>query len=175
MLDLLYQRRSIRKYQAKPIEKEKVDQLIKAGLLAPSAKSALSQRFIVVDDPVLLDKLSQVRAGASSYLKDAALGIVVLGDSSIIDVWVEDACLAAIIIQLAAESLDLGSCWIQIRDRQHNEQMSAEEYVQQALGIPEHLKVQCILSIGYPEQKKPRKTDEELKFERVFTNRYQEQ
>ncbi|HHV64288.1 MAG TPA: NAD(P)H nitroreductase [Peptococcaceae bacterium] len=172
MLDILYQRRSIRKYEKKPIEKEKVDQLIKAALLAPSARSAMSQRFIVVDDPVLLDKLAKVRAGASSFLKDATLGIVVIGDSSVSDVWVEDTSLAAIIIQLAAESLGLGSCWIQIRNRQHNEEVSAEEYIRNILGFPENLKVLCIISLGYPLERKPAKKDDELGFDRVSINGY---
>lgn len=172
MLDLLTRRRSIRKYQQSPVEKEKVEQLIRAALLAPSAKSAMSQKFIVVDDPVLLEKLSQVRDRASSYLQGAPLGIVVLGDSNVVDVWVEDASLSAIIIQLAAESLGLVSCWIQIRNRQHNEDITAEEYVQKILGIPENLKVQCIISIGYPLERKSAKTDEELGFDRVFFNGY---
>ncbi|NLI93074.1 MAG: NAD(P)H nitroreductase [Peptococcaceae bacterium] len=172
MLDLLYQRRSIRKYQNKPIEEEKVQQLIKAALLAPSAKNINSQRFIVVKDKELLEKLSTARDHGCSFLKDAPLAIVVTADSSLIDVWIEDSAISAIILQLAAKSLGLGSCWAQIRERGHNDQKSAGQYVKEVLAIPENVEVECIIGIGYPLEEKPPKKDEDLAFERVFYNRF---
>jgi nitroreductase len=172
MLNLLYQRRSIRKYQQIPIEKEKVEKLIRASLLAPSARGSLSQKFIVVEDKNILEKLSRSREHGASFLKNAPLAIAILGDSSITDVWVEDTSIAAITIQYVAKSLGLGSCWIQVRNRQHNQDLTSEEYIQELLAIPENLKVECILAIGYPDEQKPNKTDEELGFERVSFNGY---
>lgn len=172
MLDLLYQRRSIRRYKQIPIEKEKVEKLIKAALLAPSSKSALSQRFIVVDDKGLLEQLSKARISGSSHLKNASLGIVILGDSSVIDVWVEDTAIAGIILQLTAKSLGLGACWIQIRERMHDQDVTSEEYVRKLLSIPEQMRVECMISIGYPEEEKPPKKDEQIAPERVFYNTY---
>ena len=51
------------------------------------------------------------------------------------DVWIEDCSIAAIIVHLAAESLGLGSCWIQVRNRQHNAETTSEDYVRDVLGI----------------------------------------
>ncbi|NLL52700.1 MAG: NAD(P)H nitroreductase [Peptococcaceae bacterium] len=170
MLDLLYQRRSIRRYLPTPIEEEKVQTLTKAALLAPSGRGVESQKFIVVNDKNLVTKLAQTREFGSAFLQDAPLVFVVLGDSNATDVWVEDAALAATIIQLTAHSLGLGSCWVQIRNRQHNTEKTAEEYVQELLNIPKHLKVACMLGIGYPAEKKEARTDNDLDFSRVHTN-----
>jgi len=172
MLDLLYQRRSIRKYLAQPVEQEKVQQLVKAALLAPSAKNINPQRFIVIDDKALLEKLSLARDYGSAFLRDAPLAIVVTGDGSLTDIWIEDTVISAIILQLTAKSLGLGSCWVQIRERKHSAEKTAEEYVRELLGIPQEVKVQCIIGIGYPSEQKPAKTDADLHFDRVFYNGY---
>jgi nitroreductase len=172
MLDLLYKRRSIRKYQQIPVEREKIEQLTKAALLAPSAKSAMSQKFIIIEDKKVLEELSHVRDHASSYLRYAPLAIVVLGDSDVIDVWTEDTSIAATIIQLTATSLGLGSCWIQIRNRMHAPDVTAEDYVKKLLSIPDQLKVECMIALGYPLEPKPAKTDEDLGENRVFYNNY---
>ncbi len=173
MLDLLYKRRSIRKYQDTPIEEEKIQQLIKSALLAPSAKNLNPQRFIVINDKALLARLSQARDHGSAFLKDAPLAIVVTGDSSLTDTWIEDTTIAGIILQLSALSLGLGSCWAQIRDRKHNDEITAEKYVQELLDIPQELKVECIIGIGYPGEERRSKTDADLGFDRVSNNLYE--
>jgi len=172
MLELLFQQRSIRKYKNNKVEKEKVEQLVQAALLAPSARSVYSQRFIVIDDRDLLNKLSMAREHGSAFLKDAPLAIVVLGDSSVQDVWTEDAAISATFIQLVAKSLGLGSCWIQIRNRQHSSSKTAEEYIQSILDIPSEIKVQCIIALGYSDEEKPSKSQKDLSYERVSYNTY---
>ena len=62
----------------------------------------------------------------STFLNDAPLGVVVCAEPEKSDVWVEDASIATIFIELAATSLGLGSCWIQIRERMHYEAQTAE-------------------------------------------------
>jgi hypothetical protein len=75
-------------------------------------------------------------------------GIVVCADSNESDVWIEDCSIAAIIIQLTALSLGLGSCWAQIRNRQHDYEKTAEAYVKELLCLPEQMQVECILGIS---------------------------
>ena len=171
MLDDLYRRRSIRKYKSTKIEKETVQLLLKAALLSPSSKGLRPWSFIVVDDAEILKQLSNTKKGAA-HLKNAALGIVICADPTISDVWVEDASIAATILHLTANSLGLGSCWIQIRERQYTETETAEQYVQEILGIPKNLRVVAIMAIGYPDEFKSAYTDKELKFERVHLNQY---
>jgi nitroreductase len=172
MIELLTKRRSIRKYKDKAVEKEKVDMLIKAALLSPSAKNLRDWQFVVVDDRQVLQRLSAVRAASSAFLAAASLGIVVLGEADRNDVWVEDASIAAIIIQLTAENLGLGSCWIQVRNRRHNESASASEYIRGVLSIPDNLEVECIISIGYPDEIKPPHSQSQLDDAKIHWNRY---
>lgn len=174
MLDILYKRRSIRKYKQKFVEEEKIEQLIRAALLAPSARAIYPQRFIVINDKDLLAKLSRSREHGSSFLKDAPLAVVVLGDSSLTDVWIEDTTISAIILQLEAKSLDLESCWIQIRNRNHSSNKTSEEYIQELLNIPPDIKVQCIISIGYPDEEKSQRTEQDLDFNRIHYNTFKE-
>ena len=92
--------------------------------------------YIFVDDADLLAGLSRAKEHGSDFLKNAALGIVVCGDESKSDVWVEDCSIAAVVSHLTAHSLGLGSCWIQIRNRAHSIEKTAEQYVQELLGTP---------------------------------------
>lgn len=171
MLDLLYKRRSIRKYQTKKLDVNTVQLLLKAALISPSSRGFQPWQFVVVDNKEVLTQLAASKKGAG-FLKDAALGIVILADPAKSDVWVEDASIAATILHLTSESLGLGSCWIQIRERQFSESETAEQYVKRILSIPENLKVSSIISIGYPDESKSPYTDKDLGFDKVHLNKY---
>ena len=120
-LSLAQKRRSIRKYKDKEIEAEKIDSMVEAVLRAPTSRGKNSWEFVVVTDPDLLETLSRAKPQGAKFLKNAALGIVVCADANKTDVWIEDASIASIYIHLAAVSLGLGSCWIQIRKRMHDQ------------------------------------------------------
>ena len=156
MLDILRDRRSIRKYKDRQIEAEKIEQLKEAALRAPSSRGINPWRFVFVTDKPMLEKLSSAKESGSSFLKEAALGVVVAARGGESDVWVEDCSIASIILQLAGCSLGLGSCWIQIRNRRYSNSMSAEDYVKQTLALTDEFQVECIISFGYPDEvKKP--------------------
>ncbi|MBU0970914.1 MAG: nitroreductase family protein [Proteobacteria bacterium] len=173
-LELIEQRRSIRKFKTTPIEPEKIDTLIEAALRSPSSRSFNPWRFIVVNRPDLLEKLSEAKPHGSSFLKNAPLGIVVCADPSASDVCVEDASIASIFIHLAAQSLDLGSCWIQIRKRDHGPSKSADLYIKELLGIPDNIMIESVIAIGYPDEAKKGHPKESLQYEKVFLNRFGE-
>jgi nitroreductase len=167
MLEILKNRRSIRKYKDKKVEDEKIEQLIHAALLSPTSRNFYSWEFMVVNDKETIGELSKAKASGSAFLKDAPLAFVVLGDPQISDVWVEDASIASIIIQLTAQSLGLGSCWIQIRKRDHDDKITSEDYVKDLLGIPEGKRVESIISIGYPNEDRLAHKIEDLRFDKV--------
>ena len=171
MLNLLYRRRSIRKYKSTKLDIATIQLLQKAALLSPSSRGFQPWQFVVVDDSEILAQLALAKKGAG-FLKGAALGIVILADPAISDVWIEDASIAATILHLTSESLGLGSCWIQIRERQYTETETAEQYVRRILGIPENLKVASIISIGYPEEVKTPHTEGDLGFDKVHLNKF---
>ena len=171
-MSLVQKRRSIRKYRNTGVEEEKIDRLVEAALRAPSSRGKQSWEFVVVTDPAVLEKLSRARPHGSAFLKDAALGIVVCADPQKTDVWVEDASIASIFIHLAAASLDLGSCWIQVRQRDHDDTQSAENYISGVLGLPSHIKVQSMIAVGHADEAKSAHPKESLPYEKVSLNRY---
>ncbi|NQU63430.1 MAG: nitroreductase family protein [SAR324 cluster bacterium] len=172
-LSQIRQRRSIRKYTENEVEPEKVAQIVEALLRSPSSRGYTPWEFIIVTDRVLLEKLSKSKPHGSSFLKNAVLGIVVCADPSIADTWVEDTTIAAIMGQLAAESLGLGSCWIQIRARKYSPQQPSETYIAELLDIPANLNIESIIAIGYGDEKKSPKKTSDLQYEKVKLNNYQ--
>jgi nitroreductase len=172
MIEILRKRRSIRKYTGQPVSRQARDLLVEALLRSPTSRNGKSWEFIVVDDAELLESLSKAKPNGAAFLKDAPLGIVIAGDSTKSDVWVEDTAIAAVLVQATAEWLGLGSCWIQIRNRPHDSQGTAEGYIQELLGLPEHIKVASIISIGHPAESKPALPASELAYHKVKHNHY---
>lgn len=172
VLSLLQKRRSIRRFQDRPVEEEKVEILREALLRSPSSRGRNPWEFVVVTDRTLLRQLAAAKEHGSAFLTGAPLVVVVAADPQRCDVWVEDCAIAAIILQLAAESLGLGSCWAQIRLREHDDGRSAEAYVKELLGLPEGCVVECIVGLGYPAEQKPGHPRDELAWEKIHRNRY---
>ncbi len=118
-------------------------------MLSPTARNLHSCEIIIIEDKKMLDKLAVSKPHGGTFLKNAPVGIVIIGNTDKTDVWVEDASIAAIDVQLEAESLSLGSCWIQIRGRNHSENISAGEYIRELLNIPPNYDIASIIAIGY--------------------------
>ena len=167
MIDLLRTRRSIRKYKKEVIDPRHLEIIKEALLRCLSSRSINHRTFIFVDDKDLLSGLSKVREHGSQFIEDAAIGIIVCGDYTKSDVWVEDCAIASIVAQLTAHSLGLGSCWIQIRNRVYSKEMTDEEYIQGLLNIPRNLKVLSIISIGVPAENKSPIPIEELDYAKI--------
>ena len=171
-LDLIRQRRSIRRFQDRPVETEKIEALCEAVLRSPSSRGFNPWEFIFVTDPPTIADLSRAKAHGSSFLAGAPLAVVILADPQRSDVWIEDAAIAALIVHLAATDLGLGSCWIQIRQRPHDENLSADRYVTGLLGIPEGLAVEAVVAVGYAVEEKPSHADDTLERGKLHFQRY---
>ena len=154
MINILRGRRSVRKFQRREIEPEKVQFLQEALLRSPSSRGINPWELIFVDDHDTLQALGRSREHGSRFLAGAALAVVVLGDTDRSDTVIEDCSIAAITLQYTAESIGLKSCWCQIRMRQHGGGKPAGEYVRNLLGIPARHMVECIVGIGYPAESK---------------------
>lgn len=177
MLELIASRQSDRKYSNKPVEREKLERIIEAGRLAPSACNAQPWKLIVVTDPGLLQKIAVAATakllGMNSFVKQAPLVVVVVRekpnfsskiggtiknkDYSLIDVGItsENICL-----QAKAEGL--GSCMIGWFD---------EPELRKILSIPRSKRVELIITLGYSlsdQREKRRKPKEEI----VSYNKY---
>jgi nitroreductase len=171
LLDLLQNRRSVRQFKADPITTEQVDQLTEALLRSPSSRGLNPWHFVVVDDPQLLTRLAQAKAHGAGFLADAPLAIAICADPTHSDVWVEDCAIAAIILQLTAESLGLGSCWAQMRLRFDASGRCAAANVREILNLPLEWDVDCIIGIGQPRQRLPGHPRADLPIARIHRNR----
>lgn len=173
-LELAQNRRSIRKYTEQAVEPEKIEKLLQAALMSPAGKRLNPWEFVVVTDREMLSQMAGCRTYGSSMLTGSPLGIVVCADPNVSDTWKFDCAIAAENILLEAEDLGLGACWVQVYERWVKDESgeTAEQLVRGLLGIPEHMSVVCIISVGYKnEERKPRKL-EKLQYEKVHYGKY---
>lgn len=151
--EVIQKRHSVRKYTDQPVDREIIDTILGMAETAPSSKNTHSSAFMVIEDKDTLSAISEMRDRGSAFVKDAPAAIVVMGDTSKTDIWVENASISATFIQLAATALDLGSCWVHVRDRQRSKNDpslgTAEDYLRGMLGIKDEFKVLCVIAIGY--------------------------
>ena len=172
MIELLKQRCSVRKYTKKLIEAEKIEILKEALLLSPSSRNYTPWEFVFVQDKAILEELSMSKEHGSDFVKGAALAIVVCGDQSKSDIWVEDCTIASFVAHTTAASLGLGSCWVQIHHRMHSDHMTSNHYIKEILNLPDSIAVESIIAIGYPDEKPEPKTLEDLDFNKIHNEKW---
>lgn len=171
MLNLMKQRRTIRKYQSTPIPQELLHQIINSALLAPSGMNKKPIEFIVIDNKETLAQLKSCKAHGTLALDTAPIAIIIIGDTIKSSTWIEDASISTFCIQLAAETLGLASCWIQMRGRESNTGDS-EEQIRNLLNIPGHLGVLAVVTLGYKDEVKAAYTDTDIDFSKVHYHNY---
>ncbi len=155
-LNFIFRRRSIRKYLDTPVEPEKIDLLLQAGMAAPSAMNNQPWEFVVVTEAEQLEKLRTT----SPYCKfKVPLVISVCASTSVFKnpggklFWVQDCSAATENIMLAASALGLGSCWIGVYPI-----FLIKKRVMQTLAIPEHVTPLNLIYLGYPAVEKEART-----------------
>ena len=170
--DLVQLRRSHRKFTTEEIDAEDVRLIMRAALMAPTSKGQRAWQFVVTDDPMDIEKLSDAKDMGSQFMKGAPLAVAVLGDPMQNDCWVEDGAIAAISMQYQAEELGLGSCWVQMRGRGLADGTSADTVIRGVLDIPENLSVLCIVAFGHKVDERKPQNEDRLKWENVHLNKF---
>lgn len=170
--ELLFSRRSIRKFTKEPISADDIKEIQRAALCAPTSKNCKSWEFVFVTDPSTIKALSECKEAGAQFIEGATLAIVVMGDTEKTDVWIEDASIAAAFIQLQAEALGLGSCWAQIRERGFSDGRKASDIVKNLLNAPANLEVECIIGIGHKDQQRSSYSDERLTWEQIHVDKF---
>lgn len=170
--DLIKNRRSMRRFTDEELTQDQVVALLRAALMSPSSKRSNPWQFIVVGDKETLEKLSHCKELGASFLKDAAVAIVVMADPLVSDVWIEDAAIASLMIQLQAEDLGLGSCWVQVRERFTATGVPSGEYVHEVLDIPLQFQVLSIVAVGHKGMERKPFNEEHLQWEKIHIDKY---
>lgn len=167
MYEDLLTRRSVRKYSDRPVEDEKLDKVLTAGLYAPTGMNNQLPVLVAVRDKETRDKLSRMNAAVMGASGDPFYGapcvIVVLSDPERMT-WVEDGSLVLGNLMNAAHSLGLGSCWIH-RAKECFDTPEGKELLR-AWGVPENYRGvgNCILGYAAEEpEAKPRKSGRIIK------------
>jgi len=160
LLDLIKQRKSIRDFLDRPVEREKIMMCLEAARLAPSACNSQPWKFIVVDDKSLKDKLCRAAFGGiysiNSFCQKAPVLVVVVSEKSRFlariggmfrgtKYYLIDIGIAGEHFVLQAEDLGLGTCWIGWFN---------ERAVKSILNIPQHKKIDMLIALGYYDREK---------------------
>lgn len=162
----------MRKFTDEQLTPDEVTTLLKSALMAPSSKGKHAWHFVVVDDKEMLQALSTVKAVGSDWLGGASLAVVVMGDPTESDVWIEDASVASTILLYQAEDLGLGACWVQIRERYNPEGIPSEDLVRSMLNIPEPLRILSIVAIGHKGMERKPFNEDRLLWEKVHVGNF---
>ena len=170
--ELIMKRRSCRKFTDEPISDSDIKELKRAALCSPTSKNCKSWEFVFVRDKATLKSISEAKESGAAFVAEAPLAIIVLADEGKTDVWVEDASIAATIIQLQAESLGLGSCWAQMRGRGHSDGRTAQDIIAALVGARQGLQVECVIAIGHKADERRAYDDERLSWAQVHDERF---
>jgi len=158
VFNVIKTRRSIRKYKPKPMPYRKLQRILEAARLAPSAGNRQPWSFVIIQDTERKKALAEA-ANKQAFLADAAAIIAAVGDPEASAKWHEkDTMIALEHMALAATASGYGTCWIGAYN---------EEIVKHLLKIPEKLKVVALLPIGVPDETpaaRPRKEPSEIFF-----------
>ena len=171
-LTLLQHRRSIRKYQDRPVEQEKIDKILQAALMSPAGKRLNPWEFVVVQNHDTLCRMASCRTYGSQLLENSPLGIVVCANTEISDTWQFDCAITAMNMMLETADLGLGSCWVQIYNRKTEDNISAEQTIKQLLSLPEHLTPVCVVSIGYINEERRPYDFQKLPYDKIHREKY---
>ena len=149
--DLLLKRRSVRKFTDEEVTKDQLNQILQAGLLAPTSRNRKPCNFLVVSNKETLRELSEVKEHGSKFLADADKAIVVIANTLVSDTWIEDSSIALSFMHLMAADIGVGSCWIQIHMRKSSDGEDAEKLVRDIVKIDDYFRIVGILALGIPD------------------------
>ncbi len=149
VLEAIFSRRSIRNFLDQPIEQEKIELLLRAGMQAPSAHNKQPWHFLIINERSLLNQIADFHPYAK-MLYQAPLAIAVCGDLGLEsnDRYLALNCAAATEnILLAAHGLGLGAVWVAVYPREER-----IKKIKLLLELPLHIIPISLVAVGYPRQ-----------------------
>ncbi|MFY9496552.1 MAG: nitroreductase family protein [Halanaerobiales bacterium] len=144
-INVIKNRRSVRKYIRKEIPEEILKEIIDCARLAPSGNNRQVWSFLVITDQEKRERIASL-ARYGKFIKDAGACIGVFIDESQTSTPLLDAAAATENIMLAATALGLGTCWVSSYKRDHS------EAVKELVNCPPNLELVALISVGYYEE-----------------------
>lgn len=152
--EVIAKRHSVRKFEDRPVEREVIDAVLNAAQTAPSSKNCRSTAFMVIEDRDTIAAISEMRDFGSAFVRNAPAVVVVMGDETKTDLWVDNCAISAAFVLLAATAVDLGSCWVHVNGRPRSREDAslgdAETYLKNLLGVKDGMRILCVIALGYP-------------------------
>ncbi|MBE0480435.1 MAG: nitroreductase family protein [Dehalococcoidia bacterium] len=170
MLDVIRKRRSIRSFTGDVVEEDKLREILKAAMFAPTSRGKRAWEFIVVKDAEMRKRLSEANFYCF-FVANAPVAVVVCYHSGKGRRFKEDSSICAEHIHLEAVNQGLGSCYVQVADTEGPHGVT-EDYVRSLLEIPPVYRIQCILPIGYPGERLAPHLDGEFDESKIHYERF---
>ncbi|MBO4499254.1 MAG: nitroreductase family protein [Bacteroidaceae bacterium] len=170
--NLAAERRSMRKFTDEKLTADEIRLLERAALIAPTSKHTNGWEFVAVDNPELLKSLSESKEAGAAFVADAPWALVVFGNPTLTDAWIEDCAISAIMVQLQATDLGLGSCWAHIRNRFAADGSSAADNVRRILGVKVPLEPLCIIAVGHKGMDRKPFDESRIQWDKIHDNKY---
>ncbi len=147
MENTIFTRRSIRRFLGKPVESEKLDRILKAGMQAPSAHNGQPWEFLVITEQNIKDAVSKMSPWAGMVAK-APVTIIVLGNIDTPNArWIQQdlsACTQNILLQIAEEGL--GGCWMGFYPDEERVKKCSEYF-----NLPKNIIPFSLIALGYSD------------------------
>ena len=162
-------RRSIRSYEQRPVERDRIEILLRAAMQAPSGHDRQPWHFVVITERALLSAITEFHPYAK-MLRKAPSAILVCGDTGIEESveYINTDCSAATQnLLLAAHAMGIGAVWLGIYPRTER-----VEGMRGLLGLPSRIVPVALVALGYPEEQK--EATDRYRSERVRANRWKE-
>ena len=169
MLEVIKKRRSHRRFSNKPIEDQKINEILNAAMFSPTAHHQRQWEFVVVKDQATKEKLSE----ATQYTgctKEASAVIVLCSPE--VHQWVEDLSIIGEVIYLEATNQGLATCWMHLKELGSSGKPDPEGYVRDLLGMPKTMRVLCFFPIGYPVLNLPEHAQSEFEVNKIHYEKW---
>lgn len=167
-MDSIWKRRSIRKFEDRPVEREKLERILRAGMQSPTAKDSRCWEFLVVTGPEARQAVSEMSEYAMCAAKAAAL-IIPLANLQRVDPaedwWVQDLAAATQTMLLQIEEEGLGATWLGMYPRK-----ARTDALRAYFQLPEHIMPFAVIALGYKAREK--EPEERWDPEKVHWERY---
>jgi nitroreductase len=166
-LEAILTRRSCRVYDGRPVPDELIENILRAGMFAPSAMNRKPWEFIVVKDAAIKREASEL-GPYWGMLDEAAFGILTVANLEFCkgsQMYVQDCSAATENMLLAANALGLGGVWLGLYPNEDR-----IEGIRELFGLPDNIVPISMISVGYPaEDKKPHSS---FRADRVHYDKY---